>query len=211
MEFKSETYQYMFDLVKIMRLFKEGDISLPLEYRFHYKNGVPHIKAMAEPISFLPKNRFSLNIDEFPRLQELLNTIELPLKSKFKELKLAFENFQLSYSVNNPQLQFLTLMNCMEVLFHPSGEGELRYRISRNFAVLLGDEEADTQSKYKKMRNFYDIRSDIVHRGQSDITYNDVLELRHYVRESIKEIYRMNKNKDELLQILNSSGFGTKI
>jgi hypothetical protein len=34
--------------------------------------------------------------------------------------------------------------------------------------------------------------------------------LRDYVRRSIKEFYNMGKGKDDILDILNSTGFGDK-
>jgi hypothetical protein len=67
-----------------------------------------------------------------------------------KTLQLAFNNFNLSYEVENVNLQFLSLMNGMEVLFNPSGGGELTYRISRNTAVLLGQDKIEAENIEKK-------------------------------------------------------------
>ena len=66
----------------------------------------------------------------------------------------------------------------------------------------------DSERIYIEMKKFYDMRSNIVHRGKADINNNDVLKLRYYARESIKKIYRLNKDKDDLLALLNSRGFG---
>jgi hypothetical protein len=197
---------YLSQIISAMRLFKEGDISLSLEYRFYCINGIPHLQSMGKAFGYHSRCRYRLKNEDFPKLQELIESVNLPFKNNF--LKLAFENFQLSYYTNHIQLQFLTLMNCMEVLFHPSNRGELRYRISRNVAVLLGKNMEDSKMIYKEMKNFYDERSNIVHRGKGDINLSDVLKLRYYARESIKRIYELNKGKDELLALLNSSGFG---
>ena len=60
--------------------------------------------------------------------------------------------------------------------------------------MLLGQNMEDSQRIYIEMKKFYDISSNIVHRGKADINYNDVLKLRYYARESIK-IYRLIKIK----------------
>lgn len=210
--FQSELKKFFYvdNVIQIMRLFKEGEIQLPLYYSFYYENEIPLNSRTGEPLTNIIFERFSLSIDELPKLEEFINTFE-PSQSNFGKLQLAFENLQLSYLINFPQVQFLTLMNCMEVLFHPSNEGELRFRISRNFATLLGEDREDAYKKYKKMGDLYAKRSAIVHSGQSDVTVEDVLKLRGYVRESIKKIYQIDESKDELLRILNGTGFGEKI
>jgi len=100
-------------------------------------------------------------------------------------------------------------MMCLETLFHPGKFGELRYRISRNTAVLLGGRNENENSKtiFSEIRKLYDLRSTVLHTGKKIIKNGDLLLLRHYVRESIKEIYRLGKGKDEMLEFLNSCGF----
>lgn len=101
-------------------------------------------------------------------------------------------------------------MISLETLFNP-GRQELRYRVSRNTAVILGKEKEDSEKIFREIKKLYDKRSDIVHTGKSNtINEEDLLKLRHYVRESIKEIIKIDKNKDELLELLNSCGFGEK-
>lgn len=100
-------------------------------------------------------------------------------------------------------------MMSLETLFHPSEQGELRYRISRNVAALLGkNDDKDSKTIFTDVEKLYDKRSKLVHTGNKSIVKeSDLLLLRHYVRESIKEIYKMNKGKGDLLELLNSRGF----
>jgi len=96
-------------------------------------------------------------------------------------------------------------MMCLETLFHPNKYGELTYRISRNTAVLLG---RNSKTIYSETRRLYDLRSKLIHTGKKNIVKDEeLLLLRHYVRESIKETYRLGKGKDEMLEFLNSCGF----
>ena len=99
-------------------------------------------------------------------------------------------------------------MISLETLFN-SGRQKLSYRISRNTAVLLGKEKEDSETIFSDIKDLYDKRSKIVHTGNSNIVdQDDLLKLRHYVRESIKEINKIDKNKDEFLKMLDSCEFG---
>ena len=101
-------------------------------------------------------------------------------------------------------------MNSLEALFN-RGQAELNYTISRNIAVLLGKDVDESKIIFKKMKELYDMRSDIVHARKLKVaSERELLNLRHYVRESIKEISYMNKNKEEIFDLLNSHGFGNR-
>lgn len=151
---------------------------------------------------------YKLENSEIPDLETFIQNTKLPFNESF--LKLAFENFELSYGIQFTNLSFLSLMICLETLFNPGG-GELKYRISRNTAVLLGKDYDETKLIFSDIKKFYNKRSKIVHTGKSNIVNKeDLLKLRYYVRESIKEISRIDKKKDELLDILNSCGYGEK-
>lgn len=103
-------------------------------------------------------------------------------------------------------------MIALELLFNPGGE-EATYKISRNAAVLLGKDGTDSEKIYCKIRKLYTKRSKLIHGVDSKeskhlIGAADVVELRGYVRESIKKIVKRDMNKTELMKILHSSGFG---
>jgi hypothetical protein len=101
-------------------------------------------------------------------------------------------------------------MISLETMLNPA-DRELRYRVSRNAAVLLGRDREDSKRVFKEVKVLYDKRSKLVHTGNNKlISQEDVLRLRDCVRKSIKQILAMNKNKDQLLEMLNSSGFGER-
>jgi hypothetical protein len=198
-------FEYVIPLLQLVRIYKEGNISIFI--RYYYSKDDFSLSMRPNYNIILSSEKFTIENSEISDLNRFLENIELP----FDEfLQLAFENFNLSYDVPHINLQFLSLMNGLEALFHPSHEGELTYRISRNIAVLLGDKAETAVQIQKEMKDLYRKRSKIVHRGKADIDNNDLLKLRHYTRESIKEIYRIGKNKDDLLKMLNSCGFGQR-
>lgn len=153
-----------------------------------------------------PRLLLTLKDSEIPQLQEFIDNINLPFKNKF--LELVFENFELSYAVNNLNLQLLVLMNGMEALFNKGSNGEIIYKISRNASVLLGKDKDEAVTIEKTLKELYHKRSNIVHTGKADITEEEVSKLRSYLRKSIIGFHKLNQDKDSTLNLLNSHGFG---
>ena len=176
----------MNSLTRLLRCYKEGNIQIPFNnYYLRDKNDKQRLLLRHSPISTVMDHTvFKLTKDEIKDLRNFLNNTKMPFKKDF--IKLAFENFEVCYDVINNNLKFLTLMNSMEVLFHPSDKGELRYRISRNLAVLLGNNKKECQDYFKIMREFYDKRSLIVHTGKANINEEDIIKLREMLEDLSK-------------------------
>jgi hypothetical protein len=200
---------YLMPLIRLMRLFKDGNVMIPYNIYYFMDGQVP--KLMVDWGKVLPskKHVFTLNDDEIRNLKDFIQTTKLPFSKPF--LQLAFENFELSFETfHQPNIEFLLLMISLEVLFNPSDRQELSYRISRSVAVLLGQNESDSQKIYSTVRDLYGKRSNLVHNGISVITDTDITNLRHFVRESIKIIDKSEKDREKIMNVLNSSGFGSK-
>ena len=208
-EFSSNlVHGYLNPVIRLMRLFKGGNICMPLEYHYFIDNNIPKSFMRMETHLYISSELYTLKSSEILGLQEFIQNTELPFKRSF--LQLAFESFELSYQIHDRNLSFLSLMISLETLLNP-GRQELRYRVSRNMAVILGKEKEDSEKIFREIKDLYDKRSNIVHTGNSNIiTEEDLLKLRHYVRESIKVINNIGETKDELLEILNSRGFGER-
>ena len=200
---------YLNPSIRLMRLFKEGDLRIPLKYYYTIKNGKPISFISGGTGRYVSREPYHLESSELRDLYRFLHDTTLPFKRAF--LQLAFGNFELSYEISNIGLSFLTLMISLETLLNP-GEWELRYRISRNAAVLLGSDKEESKTIFSEIKELYDKRSKVVHTGESNvIKRGDLLRLRHYVRESIKNIYLLKRSKDEILDLLNSRGFGESV
>jgi lysyl-tRNA synthetase class I len=205
---KNLVESYLRPLIRLMRLFKEGNISIPVEYYFFIDNKKPKLFMSASRGSYISAEEpYALENSEILDLNKYNQNTKLPFTKPF--LQLAFDNFELSYQTQNTNLSFLSLIISLETLFNP-GEQELKYSISRNTAVLLGMDREDAKTIFKNVKRLYKKRSQLVHSGKSKISQEDLLLLRHYVRESIKEVYKIGKNKDELLEKLNLCGFGER-
>ncbi len=205
---------YLTPIIRLMRLFKEGNIYIPLQFYYFVDNNISRLfMGIFEGNNYNSQQRFTLEDSEISDFQIFIQKTKLPFKEPF--LKLAFENFELSYLTPTSNLTFLSLMISMEILFNP-GEQELSHRISRNAAVLLGKDFKESEMIFSEIKKLYTKRSIIVHgtiaSGKSKTANNeDVVKLRNYVRESIKEINIKGKSRDELLEFLDSRGYGSRL
>jgi len=200
---------YLKPTLQLLRLFKEGNIRIPFYYYYVIKNGKPSSFSGLKSPRSLSTELYCIENSELEELNSFLHETKLPFKDPF--LQLALENYDLSYKISNRALSFLTLIISIETLLNP-GKSEVLYRISRNAAVLLGANEDESKEIFLEIKQLYDKRSKVIHAGKSNsVKKEDLLKLSNYVRETIKKMYLMKKSKKEILDLLNSSGFGKNL
>jgi hypothetical protein len=210
---KKYSIGYLRKTLRTMRLFKEGNILMPATVEvFVYDNNEfePESASVISTTIYYSREIYKLTDLEAITLQEFFHKTQFP----FQEfIQLAFDYFEFSYHTHKIEMSFLSLMTSLEILFN-RGNAELTYRISRNIAVLLGDDIDNSSEIFKNIQDLYGKRSIIVHSGKASkknpLSKDDILKLRDYVRRSIKELIVINKSKDEILDILNASCFGCR-
>lgn len=199
------------DKIKLLRLYKEGDILLRFSFLYFGDKTKPGVFENLREGPLWGKSIFSLNANEIPEAQILVNTIRIPFQYEF--LQLAFDSFNLSYEMHSPNLLFLSLMISMEAMLNLD-RSEVTFQVSRNTAVLLGKDKENAEQIFRNMRELYKKRSSIVHGSKvqksKKISEEDIVRLREYVRQSIKEIHFIGKDKPEIVDVLNSCGFGQR-
>lgn len=205
-KFHNENYQtYLENSIRKLKLYDEGNVFLPINY-YYYKNKKSLKACCFYHNNYIENRPFILANNKKSDINKFIKKVKLPFNNY---LNLAFENLELSYQIHDQNLKFITLMICLEILFSPEDRFELRNRISRNIAVLLGRNRNSSLSIYKTTLSLYDKRSKIVHAGaRGMIMEKDILILRSYVRESLLKINSINLSKDKLLEHLNLIGFG---
>lgn len=193
------------DKIRLLRLFKEGDVYMPTIIDCINNSAVP---SGGENLG--SGLIYDLKENEIPWLQNFLDAVHLPFKKEY--IKLAFENFELSYNIPKKinHLQFLVIMTGLEILLSPA-DAELTYRISRNTAVLTGQDKNEATKIFNRMKKLYKIRSQIVHSGSIVPEKEQILELRNYLRTALKKVISIDKEKDEVTNWLDSHGFGDGI
>jgi hypothetical protein len=206
---ESERIQhYMGDKLRLLRLFKEGNIFMPFSLLYHIKEETPQIFNVMREWPLIDRTIFRLTDDEISQAELFIEKTRIPFSQQF--LQLAFDAFELSYETHNHGMAFLSLMISLEAMFNRGGN-EIRYSISRNTAVLLGESRKESEQIFEEIKKCYGKRSKLVHEGDpTEIKSEDILKLRDYVRKAIKEINYTGCSKEDLRQVLNESGFGCR-
>ena len=208
-EFYEQLYNaYLEPTLRLLRLYKKGNICIPVHYDCSLQGNKLLSTGKSYNISWhVISDPYRLNSSEIPDLNIILSTEKLPFQEPV--LELAMENYDLAYRTLYLNLQFLSLMNGLEVLFN-DGKGEITYKLSRYTAVLIGNTPTESEGIFKRLKKLYGKRSHLVHNGKADITEENVLELREYLRASIMGMYQISQTKNEILETLDGLGFGEK-
>ena len=197
---------YLYKILKLMRLYKEGNIHMPLRFYYSKDNGIISSKSGFEDFVFkIAYEKFGLKDSEIMDFGQFISNIKIPFDKSY--IQLALDNYDLSAQIYDLSLSFLSVMNGLEALYN-QGNTQISYTISRCTAVLIGKNEKECLIIYKRMKKLYNLRSTIIHKGElKKVKKEELLELRNYLRESIKEANRLNLKKDKLFEFLNKRGF----
>jgi len=198
---------YLNDKITKLRLCAEGSINLCAQYYYRENKGEIDMESASEEMLFCESRLFKIKKSELNKINAFLKTP--PLRPKHTYVRFALENFLESYRVAHIELEFVISMIALETLFN-DGKQELRYKISRSCAVLLGKTKNDSKEIYKNLRELYDKRSTLVHTGdKSTVNQTDALRLKAYVRRSLFKILGLNLTKQDLAMKLTEHGFGS--
>jgi len=193
--------------IHLLRLCSKGDIRLSISCYYRIDESGDKELIQANQVTTSLRNWvFHVSPNEAEYFNDFISTTEIHLQPEY--IQLAYENFLLSYDVLDDRLTFLSLMIALETLFN-DGTSEIRYRISRGVAVLLGRTIKQSEAIFKDVKRLYNKRSVLVHTGDPrKIRPIDVLDLQNYVRDSLRLLigYRIPKNL--LTQMLTEEGFG---
>ncbi|HHT9112520.1 MAG: hypothetical protein HZA47_11955 [Planctomycetes bacterium] len=194
--------------IRLLRLFKEGNVFLRFSCFYYMKDSEPAVFQIVREGPLADTTRFELVESEIANAQSFLANNKIPFGSP--QVQLAFESFELSYESHNLGLAFLSLMISLETLLNLNNQ-ELSYRVSRNTAVLLGKNCENSKNIFAEVKSLYGKRSKLVHTGKHEtITHQDMLCLRNYVRDVIKEMTKIGGDRNFILNTLNTCGFGER-
>ncbi|MGP6207925.1 hypothetical protein ACNF42_07870 [Cuniculiplasma sp. SKW3] len=188
------------DKLRLLRLFKEGNICMPVEFMYVDTNEPIRLYSM-RVYNIVQREIYHLDKSEVDSLSKFLREVSLP----FTELPLnmAFSSFELSYTVNFENLSFVSCITGLECLLSEDSS-EISYKISRNMAILLGRDEESSKDVFNKVKKLYSNRSKIVHGVNFRISRDDLKDARYFLREAIKSYIRAGLTKTALLRELNS-------
>jgi hypothetical protein len=99
------------------------------------------------------------------------------------------------------------LFDHLEALFNV-GQTDLRYRVARAMAVLLGQWMHSSETLFEVTKQAYDLRSRLVHTGKADLKGFHVDTLRRYVHWAILKMIEVDLPKETVAEILTRLAFG---
>ena len=209
MEFHNKVLDPLLDIfLPKLRLFKEGNIQLPLFYVYSEQDGTVARRERGGFAKSAHGPKFHVEKSEVEQLEMFINSFELPFAEQY--IDLAFQSYDKSYGWLHPNLSFLLLMIGLESLFNQSGS-EITYKVSRYSAVLLGNTVEECRSIFAEVRSLYGLRSKIIHGTPGLVVKDeDVSTLRSLLRDSIKKISVAKSSKHDLLEELDARGYGGK-
>jgi hypothetical protein len=126
----------------------------------------------------------------------LLDPLDKP-DCAFPQLLMALELFGRRDSIDNEVLYCLT---ALEGLLTSESNSELSYRLSLRVASLLGPDDESRKRMFKDMKDFYDVRSKIVHGSgfnlklKHQVLLKQISTLREYLRRILLSIMALLKD-----------------
>jgi hypothetical protein len=139
-------------------------------------------------------------------LNDFLAKRRQPLNHEY--IQLAWDHWDQSMGTKPEHLEFLSLVMSLEALFNVS-QTDLRYRVARSMAVLLGHDSEHSEDIYGQTKDAYDIRSRLVHTGKSDkLKEFWMWSFRHDVNRAIRRLIELDLPKDTVSEILTRLPFG---
>lgn len=169
---------------------------------------------LESPYDYSHEDIYTISREEIDVINETIDLFSVDINDKIVEL--ALKNYDYSFFVPE-DVAIVLLVTCLEILFHPGDKDELKNRVARNAAVFLGSNFISSRTIFDDVKNFYDIRSSLVHSGVCNMkkikkTEKDIIaDLRTVVGRAIIN-YRIAVSgkgikRDEFFDRLTSSGF----
>jgi len=130
-------------------------------------------------------------------------------KSEYLHLRLAIDYYNFGKSSTRPEESLVNWMIALEALYSDSAQ-ELRHKLSVRAAWMLGETPQERLKIAKRMRELYDLRSEIVHGVQPRVSDNDIQTIESYVRHSIIRLLkrRDKPTKEKILRELDEMALG---
>lgn len=181
---------YLNKKIRLMRLFKEGNVCMPTHYYYIIENGIPdRVLSFFSNLPTSAQPKYTLADSEISDLNTFIQETKLFDAEYF--LRLAFDSFELSYQISNTRLQFLSLITSLDAILSPCISGQERISItSGNVALFLREDERQIKEIFSDIKNFYEKKRKIFY-GEN-VDEEDIRKLRGYVRDSIKKSIKIN-------------------
>ncbi len=201
----SEIHSFKDNLIKKLRLFKNGDIKSPVVFQISKESQQVESK-LADKFVKLPSSKtYSILENEIDALKKhLIQDFETNELTRLAEVY-----FESCYELFDINTKFIGLITALESIFNRSNN-QISHIIARHLSLIISNNKEEFELNYKRIKKLYGYRSQIVH-GQilktNENIYEATDELHDLTRKAILFCMRLKMDKDELFTYLNSKGF----
>lgn len=192
--------------LRLIGLYLCGQVDIAASYWYTIESSNPVLTYGGMNIRPLKEFPATIYRNTIEATNEFIGNNKLPLSPDY--LQTALEHWEEAHRATQPYIEFFSLMVALETLFNV-GAQDIRYRVSRSVAVLLGQTPEDADSIFESVKEAYDVRSKLVHTGRAKgLEKLEVWTLRRLVQQAILRLNDLKMSKDELSARLTRLGFG---
>jgi hypothetical protein len=204
----------------------ELEMAIGFETGIFGRAGVSWIVPESEPVdmgtTFFGGNTvdfYRLKQEEIPDVQAFSKKLEAFLRPENTSTKL---NIGLAYynkacGSDWPAGQIVDLFTCLEALLLQKGD-ELSVRLALRMANLVGGDSSDRKLIYRSVKEFYDVRSRLVHGDILQPRHKDLLAnadtLREYARRALLSVISLSRKLDmdrEFFRMLDEANLDDQV
>lgn len=206
----SMVQDYLDHRIRMMRLFKLGNVCLPLKYYFQEdENGDVRNCGYGGKMSTVIKDPYTLEHQELDELRMFLKATPVVIHHEYVQRSIA--QYDVAYQTHKKNLVFQLLLNVVEYLTAYEIDTRDNETVSRSIAILLGSDRDRSRNIERDLNQLFRKQRKLTIMGESSlIEHMDVMKARVYAMESIKEVLSMNIPKKELVRILGKCGHGQR-
>jgi hypothetical protein len=191
--------------IRLLSLYFSAATTMPVRYWFSLADGRREMMSSSE-------GRAEKGERAAPTYQEALKVNAFLSKHSFEKraefIQIALDHWGHSHDTIPRHMQLLSLVTALEVLLNPA-QTELKHRVTRAAAVLIGTTKEDSRDIYSGLSKIYDVRSQIVHTGQlKSLQKVHFWQLRWWLSRAILAVMDLGLPKDQMCAALVELGFG---
>lgn len=130
--------------------------------------------------------------------------------SKDNDFEIAIDSYAESFTQRSAKMAYINLCIALEALVK-SEEGEITFKICRTAAVINADDKTQGQDIFFNTKQFYALRSRIVHGDKINLLPEYLFNLRALLSRTLIEIITLDiPDRETLYQLVNENGYGDK-
>ena len=205
MKIAGEIQRFNTELIKKLRLFKNGDIMSPVQFQISKESRRVESKLTGKIVKPPTWNTYSIADDEVDQLESHLNE-KLETNDLTRLAEMYFEN---CYELFDVKARFTNLITALESIFNRSKD-QISHVIARHLSLIISSDKEEFEINYKRIKKLYGYRSQIVHGQKLKFKENiseAIDELQDLTRKAIIYCMKLEMDKDDFFAYLNAKGF----